>query len=148
MAVRVADMFVEIDYFAAVVIRLVVSILVVAGALGAITYMLSYHLAEFDAKRSVATFSLATLFQFLLCLLLKFHPSVGGGVVYLAGIFEHGVSFSSGADIEYIGFVDYMLAFFAISVIYFLTLIICGKFGVKRRLHNREELLSKNNDEL
>ena len=148
MAVRVADMFVEIDYFAAVVIRLVVSVLVVAGAMGAITYMLSYHTAEFDAKRSLLTFSLATVFQLLLCVMLKFHPFVGGGVVYLAGIFEHGVDFSSGIDIAYIGLIDYLLAFFAFSAIYLLTIMICGKIGVRTRLRRREALMAENNADL
>lgn len=148
MVLRVADMIVEIDYFAAVVIRLVVSVLVVAGAIGTITYLLSYNIACFDAKRSVLTFSLATVFHLLLCLLLKFHPFIGGGVVYLAGILEHGANFSSGSDIEYIGLIDYLLAFIIISAIYFLTLIVSGKIGVRMRLRSREALLSKNNAEL
>lgn len=148
MAVRVADMFVEIDYFAAVVIRLVVSVLVVAGSMGAITYMLSYHTAEFDAKRSLLTFSLATVFQLLLCVILKFHPFVGGGAIYLAGIFEHGVDFSSGIDIAYIGLIDYLLAFFALSAIYLLTIMLCGRIGVRTRLRRREALMTENNADL
>ena len=148
MAVRVADMFVEIDYFAAVVIRLVVSVLVVAGSMGAITYMLSYHTGDFDAKRSLLTFSLATVFQLLLCVILKFHPFVGGGAIYLAGIFEHGADFSSGIDIIYIGLIDYLLAFFAFSAIYLLTIMICGKIGVRTRLRRREALMAENNADL
>ena len=148
MAVRAADMLVEIDYFAAVVIRLVVSVLVVAGAMGAITYMLSYHTAEFDAKRSLLTFSLATVFQLLLCVMLKFHPFVGGGAIYLAGIFEHGADFSSGIDIVYIGLIDYLLAFFALSAIYLLTIMLCGRIGVRTRLRRREALMAENNADL
>lgn len=148
MAVRFADMIVEIDYFSAVVIRLVVSVIVVAGAIGAITYMLSYHTAEFNTKGSLLRLSLATVLQLALCLLLKFHPSVGGGVVYLAGIFEHGTGFSSGSDIVYIGIIDYLLAFFVISAVYFLTLVICGRMGVRVRLHRREDLTTKKNTEL
>ncbi len=144
LAVKIVNLFVEVDYFMAVIIRLIVSFVVVSGIIGAVTYLLSYKLAEFNAKSSLCTFSLAIVLQLLLCILLKFYPFIGGGTVYLAGIFESGAAFTSASYIEYIGFIDYLLAFVIFSAGYLVTLLICGKIGEKKRIRDREELLSNN----
>ena len=48
IVVKVVDLFVVVDYFTAVILRLVVSAVTVSGMVGAINYLLAYKKAEFD----------------------------------------------------------------------------------------------------
>lgn len=144
---RVIDLFVEVEYFPQMIIRVIISLAVVAGIPAVVRYLVSYRKAEFNVARASLCFALATVFQLLISILLKFYPFISGGVLYLAGIFEHGAGFSSSAQIEEIGFIDYILAFVAFSAVYYVAYIVCGKIGVVKRLKDREELLSSNNNE-
>ena len=143
LILRIIDLFVEVEYFAQMLIRIVISVAVVGGIPAAVCYFVSYRKAEFELPRACGTFSLVTLFQLLFSILLKFYPFISGGVLYLAGIFEHGTEFSSAADIEAIGFVDYLLAFVLLSVFNLVAYVICGKIGASKRLKDREKLRSE-----
>ncbi len=142
LLLRIIDLFVEVGDLAQMIIRIIISLIVVGGLPAAVCYFVSYRKAEFAPKRSAATFLTATVIQLLFSVLLKFYPFVSGGVLYLAGIFEHGDGFSGVSDIEAIGLMDYLLAFVMFSVIYFVAYMICGKIGKSKRLKDREELLS------
>jgi len=144
---RVIDLFVEVEYFPQMIIRIIISLAVVAGIPAAVRYFVSYRKAEFNMARASLCFAVATVFQLLVSILLKFYPFISGGTLYLAGILEHGADFSSSAKIETIGLIDYILAFAAFSAIYYVAYIVCGKIGVVKRLKDREELISSNNGE-
>ena len=140
MVLKIANILVVVEPFTEVVIRLVVSIIVVAGVPSAVAYLVSYKMASFDVKNAVGTFCVASVFQLLLALLLKFHPFISGGVLYLAGIFESGSSFANGADVKYIGIFDYLPAYAICFVVGAFSYVVCGKLGMKKRLKDREEL--------
>lgn len=147
LAERIVNIFIVVDYFCAVIIRLVASLLTVMGVFGALSYLLSYKTAEFRASRAVAEFTIATLVQLALSLLFKFSTFISGGVIYLAGIFEHGSYFDDTSKLEYIGIFDYLPAFFIFSALYLLAYVVCGRIGAAKRLKDRELLLSgKNNN--
>ena len=142
IVIKIVNLFIELDFFTAVVIRMMVSFLVVSGVPAVISYLVSYRMASFDVKNACGTFCLASLLQLAISLLLKFHPFIGGGTFYLAGIFESGSAFNESADIEYIGIIDYLLAFAVYFAVGLALYILCGKIGEKKRLRDREKLTS------
>ena len=137
---RIANILVEVEPFTEVVIRLAVSIIMVAGVPSVVAFLVAYKMAKFDVKNACGTFCVASVFQLLLALLFKFHPFISGGVLYLAGIFESGSSFANGADIEYIGIFDYLPAYAICFALGLVSYLVFGKFGMKKRLKDREEL--------
>lgn len=144
LVLKAVDLFVEVDFFAEAIIRLVVSVMTVAGISGAVCYLVAYRSALFNTSLFLGNFSIAALVQLAISLLLKFATFIAGGTLYLAGLFEHGTGFTANEDIEFIGLIDYLLAFIILSLITVLTSIICGKIGAKKRLKDREELISGN----
>ena len=139
----IVELFVETDFFAQVIIRLIVSIVSVAGISGVVTYFTAYKRAAYDVRMSSGNFWLATVLQLAISLLLKFTPIIAGGTVYLAGIFELGIEFNSAEDIEYIGLLDYLPAFLILSLIYYATIVICGFIGKNKRIKDRVILTGK-----
>ena len=64
--------------------------------------------------------------------------------MYLAGIFEHRTALSA-EGWEYVGIIDYLLAFLIFTAVYYVTCVVCGKVAVKNRLRDRAELIGENN---
>ena len=144
VALKMIDTFVLLDYSVLCIIRMAVSAIAVAGILGALTYMLSYRKASFSAGYFSGTFFAGVALQLAVSLLFKFRAFISGGVMYLAGIFEHGTALSA-EGWEYVGIIDYLLAFLIFTAVYYLTCVVCGKVAVKKRLRDRAELIGENN---
>ncbi len=142
MAVRIVNLFIVVDYFCAVIIRLAVSAVAVSGTVGAINYLLSYRKAEFAFGFYSGVFWLSVLIQLLLSILFKFHPFVSGGSFYLAGLLEHGSGFDSSSAVEYIGIIDYLIAFVLLSLLNYAVYSVCGVLGARKRLADREAIMS------
>ena len=147
LVLKLVDMFVALDFFPVIIIRLIVSVLTVSGITGAVCYLTAYRSAAFNVSLFSGNYLFAAIIQLAFSLLLKFRPFIAGGTQYLAGIFEHGSAFSSLDDIEYIGLIDYLLAFMILSVITYAASIICGVIGKSNRLRDREKLLSDNGNQ-
>ena len=144
VALKIVDTFVLLDYSVLCIIRMAVSAIAVAGILGALTYLLSYRTASFSAGYFTGTFFAGVALQLAISLIFKFRAFISGGVMYLAGIFEHGTALSA-EGWELVGIIDYLLAFLVFTAVYYLTCIVCGKVAVKNRLRDRAELIGENN---
>lgn len=143
ITLKIIDAFVLLEYFAISTVKMAVSGIAVAGILGALTYLLAYRKASFSAGYFTGTFFAGAALQLAISVLFKFRTFISGGVMYLAGIFEHGTALSA-EGWEYVGIIDYLLAFLVFTAVYYLTCIICGKVAVKKRLRDREELIGGN----
>ena len=141
---KMVDTFVLLDYSVLCIIRMAVSAIAVAGILGALTYLLSYRKSSFSAGYFTGTFFAGAALQLAISLLFKFRAFRSGGVMYLAGIFEHGTALSA-EGWEYVGIIDYLLAFLIFTAVYYVTCVVCGKVAVKKRLRDRAELIGENN---
>ena len=144
VTLKIIDAFVLLGYFTLSTVKMAVSGIAVAGILGALAYLLAYRKASFSTGYFSATFFAGTAVQLALSILFKFRTFISGGVMYLAGIFEHGSDIYA-EGWEYVGIIDYLLAFFTFTAVYCLTCIICGKIAVKKRLRDRAELIGENN---
>ena len=144
VTLKIIDAFVLLEYFALSTLKMAVSGIAVAGILGALTYLLSYRKASFSTGYFSAPFFAGTAVQLALSILFKFRTFISGGVMYLAGIFEHGSDIYA-EGWEYVGIIDYLLAFLIFTAVYYLNCIICGKIAVKKRLRDRAELIGENN---
>lgn len=144
VTLKIIDAFVLLEYFALSTVKMAVSGLAVAGILGALTYLLAYRKASFSAGYFTGTFFAGAAVQLLLSVLFKFRTFISGGVMYLAGIFEHGTALSA-EGWEYVGIIDYLLAFLIFTAVYYVVCVVCGKVAVKNRLRDRAELIGENN---
>lgn len=140
VTLKIIDAFVLLGYFTLSTVKMAISGIAVAGILGALTYLLSYRKASFSVGYFSATFFAGAAVQLVLSVLFKFRTFISGGVMYLAGIFEHGTELSA-EGWEYVGIIDYLLAFLVFTAVYYLTCIVCGKVAVKKRLRDRAELI-------
>lgn len=141
LVINIADLFVEVSFFAQIIIRCIVSALTVGGIVGSVNYLVSYRRAEYNPIKSLITVSSAVLIQLLLSILLKFRDFIGGGSIYLASILHFGSSLKVSSDAEYITFVEYITAFAVYAVFLIAVYMLCGYFGKKIRHNDREELL-------
>ena len=141
---KIVDMFVATDYFAQNVIRLVISVISISGIIGAVRYLVSYRTADFSISVFSSSYFVAAFFQLLVSVLLKFHPIIAGGSLYLAGIFEFGSAFSSSDDIDYIGLLDYLAAFVLLTLVTYAIGLLLGIIGKNKRLKDRSELIGEN----
>ena len=76
-------------------------------------------------------------------MLFKFHPFIGGGSFYLAGLLEHGSSFDSSAAVEYIGIIDYLISFVIFALFNYTVCVVLGILGARKRKADREALVSE-----
>lgn len=144
ITLKIIDAFVLLEYFAISTVKMAVSGIAVAGILGALTYLLAYRKASFSAGYFTGTFFAGAALQLAISVLFKFRTFISGGVMYLAGIFEHGTALSA-EGWEYVGIIDYLLAFFIFTAVYYVVCVVCGKVAVKNRLRDRAELIGENN---
>ncbi len=144
LVLKVIDLFVELEFFARIIVSLAVSVISVSGIQGAVRYFAAYRSASFDIKLFSANYWTATVLQLAIALLLKFATFIAGGTVYLAGVFEFGADFSSLDDIEFIGLLDYLPAFLILSLVAYGVSVLLGYLGKKIRLKDRSELVGGN----
>ena len=144
ITLKIIDAFVLLEYFAISTVKMAVSGIAVAGILGALTYLLAYRKASFSAGYFTGTFFAGAALQLAISVLFKFRTFISGGVMYLADIFEHGTALSA-EGWEYVGIIDYLLAFFIFTAVYYVVCVVCGKVAVKNRLRDRAELIGENN---
>ena len=142
IALRIVNLFVVVDVSVALTVRLIASCIAVCGVLGSVSYLVAYHTASFPVSQMLPSLGLATVLRFALSLLLKFYPFIAGGTQYLAALlFDR-----NPADMKAITdmrLIDYVVAFFLVTALDWLFVILLGKFGERNRLRDRKALMEE-----
>ena len=140
LALKIVDMFIEVDYFVGAIIKMVIAFLMFGGMIGAIHFFNGYKRVEFLPTRICGTVALGGVFHLALSILLVFHPMIAGGTRFLAGLIQMGDGFDSEAWVEYIYLWTYLAAFAIYLAFQIAVATACGYFGKKYRLYNRTQI--------
>lgn len=146
LMIKIVNLFIEVAYCEASVIRIASSLLINGLILGAVSWYESHHSVEFEPLTVVASLSIASLIHLLLCVVLMFTPFMAGGVRDLAGVLTMGDGFNSKSMIEEITLWTYLLSYGIFFVLEMAVCLTLGWFGMKQRLRERENLHHKEDD--
>lgn len=143
LLIRIVNLFIEVQYFEASVIRVISSLLMNGLILGAVCWYDSHHSAEFQPFFTGLSLALASLIHLLLCIVLMFTPFMAGGVRDLAGILTAGDGFHSKSMIEEITLWTYLLSYGIFFIFEVAICLACGFIGKTQRLRRRKDLYQK-----
>ena len=146
LVVKIVDLFVELDFFGASVIRLVTLFAFSFGLIIFLSYKNGYREARFDKVESVASTSAASLLHFLLGLLFAYTPWLFGATRHIAGFLAFGVNYNDSGLVEDIPFGLLALVGFLTACLIALAATVANYKGFRARLAHRAELTRSENE--
>lgn len=146
LLVKIVNLFIEVEYFEAAIVRIVSSLLTSGVILGAVAFFESHKTLEFTPAPMLFSLLMAGGAHLILCIVLMFTPFMAGGVRELAGVLSMGDHFNSASMIEDIYLWMYLVAF-AIHLAYEIAVcMLCGWLGKWKRLRDRSKLCISSKD--
>lgn len=131
---------VVLSFDAEAVLHVIAMAIGAAIPLGAISYMILYHLGEFSGVDSSLEGVSALLLQAVVALFLGFPTWVSGGVRWLAGLMEYGIRLYHIDQLDDLLLQNYLIAFLIFGAFYMAVKTCFGILGKKIRIRNRIEL--------
>lgn len=152
IVVRIADLFVELDFFSASIIRLITLFVFSFALIIFLSYKNGYREARFDKVESVASASVAALVHWLFGVLLGFIPKLGlsytpwlfGATRHIAGFLAFGVNYNDSGRVEDIPLGLLALVGFLTACLIVLAATLANYKGFRARLAHRAELTRTN----
>ena len=144
IVVRIADLFVELDFFSASIIRLITLFVFSFALIIFLSYKNGYREAKFDKVESVASTSAASLLHFLLGLLFAYTPWLFGATRHIAGFLAFGVNYNDSGRVEDIPLGLLALVGFLTACLIVLAATLANYKGFRARLAHRAELTRTN----
>ncbi len=141
MIVKAVDLFVELEFFAASLIRLVTLFLISFVLMGFFAYMSGYREGRFDKVESAAAASASSLFHFLLGMLFAYTPWLFGATRHVAGFLAFGINYNDNERIAEIPFWLLSAVGLVTACLTGLLLVVCHYLGFRKRLSHREALI-------
>ena len=145
IAVKILDLFIEVDFFVGSVVHMAVLFLVFFGLLAFLAYKGGYREGVFDSAETLMSVSVASLVHFLLGLLLSFTPWLFGAVRDASGFFSMGVNYNDASRVDEIPFALLCVMGVAMELLSVAISFVAGKVGVRARLRDRDELMGEKN---
>lgn len=133
LVLKILNLFIVVTYFVEAIVYPIVSLIVVGGVVGALSFFESYKSVEFAPARLFASVGLAGVYHLAISTLLGFYPFIAGGTRYLAGLMSMGDKFDSVECIADIYLWEYLLAFAIYLVLEIIVVQICGYLGKRKR---------------
>ena len=140
LLMKIISSIVVLSFRVEAVLHVICMLIGTSIPLGAISYMISYHLGAFSFAYSTVEGGLALILQGLVGFLLAFPVWITGGVKWLAGLLEYGKRLYLIEDLDDIALRYYLLAFFAFGLFYMAVKTILGLVGKRNRIKFRTEL--------
>ena len=140
LMIKIVNLFIEVQYFEAAIVRIVSSLLMSGVILGAVSFFEGYHFVKFEPVPTVLSMLIAGVIHLILCVVLMFTPFIAGGVRDLAGVITMGDGFNSSAMIEEITLWMYLLSYGIVFVFEVAVCLACGAIGKNKRLRDRQAL--------
>ena len=141
IAVKIVNLFIVVDFYAAAIISTVMAFVVIGAVVGALAYFEAFKSREFAPARLLGTFSLAGVFHLAVSTLMGFHPFIAGGTKYLAGLISMGDKFDSAESVADIYLWEYLVAF-AIYLVFEIIVVELGAYLGKRKREEQIESLT------
>ncbi len=143
LVIRFSILFVELDFAAASLIRLIVLFGVSVGIFCFVGYKDGYRAAYFAPREAVPAVSLAALVHFLICALLRFTPWLAGPTRHLAGFLSLGAAYNATERIEEIPFLWLIVIGLLMAVLWAGSYLLFSYVGCRRRLRDRDALTNQ-----
>lgn len=140
LAVKIVDLFVELDFLSASIVRLITLFGFSAVLIVLFAYKSGYREARFDKVESVASSSAASLLHFLLGMLFAYTPWLFGATRHLAGFLAFGSNYNDDSRIEEIPFGVLVAVALVGAVLTVVAITVANYVGFRRRLVHRQEL--------
>ena len=140
LSVRIVNLFIVVDYFTAAIIKAVMSLITVAGVVGAVSYYEAYRRLEFRPAYISASIATAGIVHLALSTVMMFHPFIAGGTRYLAGLMDMGIAFKSSDSIKDIYLWTYLASFAIYLIAEIGVSLLCAYIGKAKRISNRKDI--------
>ena len=137
LAITVIKSIVVISFELEAILHVIVYLLGTAVPFAAISYLISYHLADFSPLYSTLEGIGACILQAMAGLLLGFPVWITGGVKWLAGLFEYGKRLYNADLLADIKLTNFLLSFLIFSVFHLTVKTVSGIVGKNLRIRNR-----------
>ena len=144
LIIRFAVLFVELDFAAASVVRLIVLLAVSLGLFAFLGYKDGYRAAGFQKEEAIPAVGLAALAHLLLCAVFRFSPWLAGPTRHMAGFLSLGAAYNATERIEEIPFGALLLVALLMAAIWSGAFLLASYLGARKRLADRAELTGGN----
>ena len=115
----------------------------VLAILGIISFKEGYKTLECSVSSSLISGGIAVVIHFFFSLLFSFDAFCSGPVVFVSALMKYGTGLTYDQFKNGIERFDCMSVFFVYGLVYVLFMLGMKYVGVKRRIHDRDELLEK-----
>ena len=147
MAVKLVDLFVELQFISASGVRVVTLMLFSAFFIVFIFFKYGYHVAYFDMNESLISALLSVAVHFLLSFVTVFSPWVAGATKHIGGFVAFGDNYTSAEHMMAIPMVTLIMIGVLMALLYAGLLVVGTHNGVKKRLSDRAELMGDSDSE-
>lgn len=140
LLIRFAILFVELDFFAASLIRMVSLFAISMGLFGFLGYKEGYRTARFMLAEALPAVAIASLVHFLICLPTHFSPWIAGATRHIAGFLSLGAAYNATERIEEIPFGWLIAAGLLMAALLSGCYLLFSWVGFRNRIRDRAEL--------
>ncbi len=144
LVIRFTVLFVELDFAAASVIRLIVLLVVSLGLFAFFGYKEGYRTAGFTKDEAIPAAGLAALVHLLLGLVFRFTPWLCGPTRHIAGFLSLGAAYNATERIGEIPFVALLLVGLLMAILWAAGYLLLSYVGFRKRIRDRGLLVGNN----
>lgn len=137
LVIRFTVLFVELDFVAASVIRLIVLLAVSLGLFAFLGYKEGYRAASFTRGEAIPAVGIAALVHLLLGLVFRFTPWLCGPTRHIAGFLSLGAAYNATERIEEIPFVALLLVGLFMAILWAVGYLALSYVGFRKRIRDR-----------
>jgi hypothetical protein len=145
LVLTVVKSIVVVPFEIEAILHVIVYMIGTAIPFAAISYMISYHLADFSLWNSLLEGLGAVLFQALAAVLFGFPVWISGGAKWLGGLMEYGKRLYNAKLLSDISLTNLFISFIIFSVTLLAVKLVAGMIGKNLRIRNRIALTGSPN---
>ncbi len=143
LILRFTVLFVELDFVAASVIRLVTLLVISLGLFSFLGYKDGYRSASFTKAEAVPV-GIAALVHFLICLVFRFSPWLAGPTRHIAGFLSLGAAYNATERVQEIPFIALIAVGLFMAALWVGGFLLSSYVGFRKRLCDRAALTGNN----
>lgn len=142
MAVKLVDLFVELQFISASGVRVATLMLFSAFFIVFISFKYGYHTAYFDMKESLLSLLLSIAMHFLLSFATLFSPWVAGATKHIGGFVVFGDNYTTAEHMMAIPMITLIMIGVLMALLFAGLLVLGTHLGANKRLADRAELMA------
>lgn len=144
LILRFAVLFVELDFVAASILRLVTLLVISFGLFAFLGYKDGYRSACFTKVEAIPAACIAALVHFLICLVFRFSPWLAGPTRHIAGFVSLGAAYNATERIKEIPLIALIAIGLCMAALWVGAFLLASCVGFRKRLRDRAALTGNN----